>query len=91
MLLAYIFSPQNPVRYERQLVIKCRRNFYKTSTLSAISVSNTEKNEGYFVEDNFLRHIPETARGSIDTLSSGFTQTKNAAPQGCYGGSDMNN
>lgn len=61
------------------------------STLSAISVSNKEKNEGYFAENNFLRHIPETARGSIDTLSSGFTQTENAAPRGCYGGSDMNN
>lgn len=72
-------------------MIKRRRDFKETSTLSAISVSNTEKNEGYFAENNFLRRIPETARGSIDTLSSGFTQTKNAAPQGCYGGSDMNN
>lgn len=63
----------------------------RKNTPSATSVFTTEKNEGIFCWEQFLRHIPETARDSMDTLSFGFTQTKNAAPPGCYGGSDMNN
>lgn len=84
-------SPPSLLWYEMQLVMKYRIIFFKIQYIFCHFGLQYRKEWGYFAENNFLSHIPETAEGSIDTLSSGFTQTKNAAPQGCYGGSDMNN